>query len=45
MAASTFMEALKRFVKAIQAIYESTYMRQPTKQDIEYQLRINEAQG
>ena len=34
MASSTTMEALKRFVKAIRAIYESTYLRQPTKEDI-----------
>ena len=41
LASSTSMLALKRFVRAIRAIYERTYLRQPTKEDLEKQVAIN----
>ena len=39
------MLALKRFVWAIRAIYESTYLRQPTREDLEKQVAINTERG
>jgi hypothetical protein len=35
LALSTFMHSLKQFAWATQALYESTYLRQPTKEDLE----------
>ena len=39
------MLALKRFVQTIRAIYESTYLRQPTRDDLEKQIAINTEHG
>ena len=45
LASSTSMLALKRFVRAIRAIYEGIYLRQPTKEDVEKQVAINTERG
>ena len=45
LASSTSMLVLKRFVWAIRAIYERTYLRQPTREDLEKQLAINTERG
>ena len=42
---STAHESMKRFVKAVRVCSESTYLRQPTRQDFERQMAINEARG
>ena len=39
------MLTLKRFVRAIKAIYERTYLRQPTREDLEKQVAINIERG
>ncbi len=39
------MEALKRFVKVVKEIFGTQYLRQLTKEDIERQLKTNEAGG
>ena len=44
MAESTRRKALKRFVKAIRGVYESRYLRKPTKEDLLEQMKINEHQ-
>ena len=44
-ASSTSMLTLKRFVRAIKAIYERTYLRQPTREDLEKQVAINIERG
>ncbi len=41
LTSSTSMLALKRFVRAIRAIYERTYFRQPIREDLEKQVAIN----
>ena len=41
----TASESMKRFVKAVKGCFKSTYLRQPTPQDFERQMAINEAQG
>ena len=38
-------KCMKRFVLAIRGCFESTYLRQPTWQDFERQMAINEARG
>ena len=45
LASNTTMLAFKRFVQAIMAIYNSTYLRQPTREDLEYQVAINTQHG
>jgi hypothetical protein len=45
LASSTSMLSLKRFVQAIRSIYESTYLRQPTREDREKQVAINTERG
>jgi hypothetical protein len=45
LASRTSMLSLKRFVRAIRAIYESTYLRQPTREDLEKQVAINIERG
>jgi hypothetical protein len=40
---SIAMEAMTRFVVAIRACFVSTYLRQPTREDILRQMDINEA--
>ena len=42
---STASECMKHFVLAIRGCFESTYLRQPTRQDFERQMAINEARG
>jgi hypothetical protein len=42
---STAMEAMRRFVLAIRACFESRYLRQPTHEDIVRQMDINEKRG
>jgi hypothetical protein len=42
---STAMETMKQFVVTIRACFQSTYLRQPTHNDIEQQMRINVDQG
>lgn len=42
---STAMRSLKGFCAAIQTIFGEEYLRQPTKEDIEAQFRINEQGG
>lgn len=37
------MEAMKRFMKIVKEILGTQYLKQPTKDDIESQLKINEA--
>ena len=45
IAKSTTREAIKRFVKVIQALYKSWYLRKSTREDILQQMQINERQG
>jgi hypothetical protein len=42
---STTFECLKRFVKAIQACFESNYLRQQTLANVKKQMKINEEKG
>jgi len=42
---STAMESMKRFVKAVRVVFESQYLRQPIKQDLQYQMQINSDRG
>jgi hypothetical protein len=42
---STAMEAMRRFVWAIRACFEATYLREPTCEDIVRQMDINEKRG
>lgn len=42
---STAFEAMKRFVKCVRASFESTYLRQPRKEDIIKQMQINKERG
>ena len=42
---STTMESLKRFCVAVRAEFEDYHLRQPTLQDFQKQLAINEARG
>ena len=42
---SIAMELMKRYVATIRAIFGPYNLRQPTREDFEQQLRINEAQG
>jgi hypothetical protein len=42
---STVMEAMRQFVVAIRACFESRYLRQSTCEDIVQQMGINEKQG
>ena len=39
------MLAFKKIVRAIRAIYESTYLRQPTREDLRKQVMINTEYG
>ena len=39
------MESMKRYVAAIRAIFGPYHLRQPTREDFEQQLRINEVRG
>jgi hypothetical protein len=41
----TIMEAMKRFMKIVKEILGTWYLKQPTKDDIESQLKINEDWG
>ncbi len=45
MEKNTIMEKMRRFVKVVKEIFETKYLRQPTQDDIERQLKINEPQG
>jgi hypothetical protein len=45
LAKSTAMEAMKQYVKAIRAVFGGTYMRQPTCNELVYQMGINAKQG
>jgi hypothetical protein len=42
---STTFECLKRFVKAIQACFESNYLRQQTLTNVKKQMKISEERG
>ena len=42
---STVLEAMKHWVAVIHACFAETYLRQPTRTDIEKQMRINSARG
>jgi hypothetical protein len=42
MEKNTIMEKMRRFVKVVKEIFETKYLRQPTQDDIERQLKINE---
>jgi hypothetical protein len=42
LASSIAMEAMKRFVAAIRGVFEDTYLRQPTCDDLQHQMSINE---
>ena len=42
---STTIEAMKRYVKAIRAVPEGTYMQQPTHNDLVHQMDINAKWG
>ena len=42
---STVLEAMKHWIAAIHACFGETYLRQPTRVDIEKQMRINSARG
>jgi hypothetical protein len=42
---STAIEALKRFVIAIRGCFENTFLRQPSREDLERQIQINTARG
>lgn len=42
---STAQECMKQFVFAIRGCFQSTYLRQPTKQDLERQMAISKARG
>ncbi|CAN6707491.1 unnamed protein product [Malus baccata var. baccata] len=45
LAESTAIENLKRFCQAIQAIYEATYLRKPTREDLKRLLRKANKRG
>ena len=45
MGESIAMHCMKRFCKAIRTVFEPTYLRQPTREDIEKQMAINSARG
>ena len=45
IADNTSREALKRFVKAMQRLYKSRYLKKPTREDILQQIQINERRG
>jgi hypothetical protein len=45
MVECTAREALKRFVKAIQGVYEFWYLRKPTREDKLQQMLINDHRG
>jgi hypothetical protein len=45
LGASTAQECLRRFVIAVRGIFESTYLRQPTREDLERQMAINNNRG
>lgn len=42
---STAFEAMKRFVKCVRSSFESTYLRQPRKEDLRKQMEVNEGRG
>lgn len=42
---STTMQCLKRFEVGVRACFESEYLREPTSDDIQKQMEINEARG
>ncbi|CAM6094363.1 unnamed protein product [Calypogeia fissa] len=42
---STTMKSLMRFTRAISVVFQAQYLRQPTKEDMEEQLKINENRG
>ena len=42
---STVLEAMKHWIAAIHTCFGETYLRQPTRADIEKQMRINSAHG
>jgi hypothetical protein len=41
MGESIGIEAMKRYVKAIRAVFEATYLRRPTRDDLVRQMGIN----
>jgi hypothetical protein len=45
LGASTAHEALHRFCVAIRGCFESTFLRQPSREDLEKQISINTARG
>jgi hypothetical protein len=45
MGESTTVEAVKRYVKAIRAVFEVTFLRQPTRDDLVRQMGINAEWG
>ena len=45
IAKSIARKTLKKFVKAIQGLYKSRYLRKPTREDILPQMQINERRG
>jgi hypothetical protein len=42
MGENTVMEEIKCFVKVVKEIFETKFLKQPTQDDIERQLKINE---
>jgi hypothetical protein len=44
MGKNTIMEEMKGFVKVVKEIFETKYLRQLTRDDIERQLKVNKAQ-
>jgi hypothetical protein len=45
LGASTTSEALRRFCVAIRGCFESTFLRHPSREDLEKQISINTARG
>jgi hypothetical protein len=45
LGASTANEALRRFCIAIQGCFETTFLRQPSREDLDKQISINTARG
>jgi hypothetical protein len=43
--ASTAIEAIKQFVAVIQGVFEDTYLKLPTREDLQRQMSINDQRG
>ena len=42
---STTRDSMKHFVKAIHEVYEATYLKKPTQEDLLQQMEINRHRG